>query len=59
VVLTRLPSVVVEKQHASLQAAMDTALQGIERAVRRSLKRRTARARGAGHGGLEPAARPR
>jgi ribosome-associated translation inhibitor RaiA len=59
VVLTRLPSVVVETQHASLQAAMDTALQGIERAVRRSLKRRTARARGAGHGGLEPAARPR
>jgi ribosome-associated translation inhibitor RaiA len=45
VVLTGLPSVVVEQQHASLQAAMDAALQRTERAVRRSVERRTTRAR--------------
>ena len=45
VVLTGLPSVVVEQQHASLQAAVDGALQRTERAVRRSMKRRTARSR--------------
>ena len=45
VVLSGLPSVVVEEQHASLQAAMDRALQRTERAVRRSVERRTARAR--------------
>ena len=45
VVLAGLPSVVVEEQHASLQAAMDRALQRTERAVRRSVERRTARAR--------------
>ena len=45
VVLTRLPSVVVEAQHASLQAAMDGALQRTERAVKRSMQRRTARSR--------------
>jgi len=45
VVLTGLPSVVVEEQHASLQAAMDRAIAGAERAVRRSMKRRTTRAR--------------
>lgn len=45
VVLTGLPSVVVEEQHASLQAAMDGALQRTGRTVRRSLERRTTRAR--------------
>jgi ribosome-associated translation inhibitor RaiA len=45
VVLTGLPSVVVDERHASLQAAMDRALQRTERAVRRSMERRTTRAR--------------
>ena len=45
VVLSGLPSVVVEQQHASLQAAMDAALQRTERAVRRSVQRRNTRAR--------------
>jgi len=41
-VLTRLPSVVIDEQRASLQAAMDGALQRTERAVRRSMERRSA-----------------
>ena len=45
VVLTGLPSVVVEQKHASLQAALDAALRRTEAAVRRSVKRRTTRAR--------------
>ena len=45
VVLTGLPSVVVEQKHASLQVAMDAALRRTEAAVRRSVKRRTTRAR--------------
>jgi hypothetical protein len=45
VVLGRLPSVVVEQQHASLQGAMDGALRRIAVAVRRSVQRRTTRAR--------------
>ncbi|HEX7054284.1 MAG TPA: HPF/RaiA family ribosome-associated protein [Burkholderiales bacterium] len=45
VVLAGLPSVLVEEQHASLQAAMDLAMQRAERAVRRSVQRRTTRAR--------------
>jgi ribosome-associated translation inhibitor RaiA len=45
VVLSGLPSVVVEQQHASLQAAMDAALQRTERAVRRSMQRRATRSR--------------
>ena len=45
VVLSGLPSVVVEQQHASLQAAMDRALQRTESAVRRSMQRRRTRAR--------------
>jgi ribosome-associated translation inhibitor RaiA len=45
VVLTGLPSVVVEQKHASLQAAMDAALRRTEVAVRRSVKRRTTKAR--------------
>lgn len=40
VVLHGLPSVVVEEQHASLQAAMDGALIRMERAVRRATDRR-------------------
>ncbi len=40
VVLSNLPSVVVEAQDASLDAAISKALAGTERAVRRSLQRR-------------------
>lgn len=40
VVLRGLPSVVFEKRDASLHAAVDLALAGVERAVRRSLQRR-------------------
>ena len=45
VVLSGLPSVVVEQKHASLQAAMDAALQRTAQAVRRSVKRRTTKTR--------------
>ena len=45
VVLSGLPSVVVEQQHASLQAAIDRALRRTESAVRRSVQRRRTRAR--------------
>src|SRR5688572_20251512 len=45
VVLTGLPSVVIDERRPSLQAAMDGALQRTERAVRRSMERRSARAR--------------
>jgi ribosome-associated translation inhibitor RaiA len=45
VVLSGLPSVVVEQRHASLKGAMDAAVQRTERAVRRSVQRRTTRAR--------------
>ncbi|HLS87107.1 MAG TPA: HPF/RaiA family ribosome-associated protein [Burkholderiales bacterium] len=45
VVLAGLPTVVVEEQHASLQAAMDRALQRIGNAVRRSVERRVTRSR--------------
>jgi putative sigma-54 modulation protein len=40
VVLRGLPSVVIEKQDATLNAAVALALDGVERAVRRSLQRR-------------------
>ena len=40
VVLSGLPSVVFEGRGASLEAAVDGALAGVERAVRRSLQRR-------------------
>jgi len=40
VVLSGLPSVIVEIRDASLEAAIDGALAGAERAVRRALKRR-------------------
>jgi putative sigma-54 modulation protein len=43
VVLRGLPSIVVEKQDASLHVAMDDALAEVERAVRRSLRKRQAR----------------
>lgn len=39
-VLRNLPSVVYEQHDASLQAAFDGALEGAERAVRRTLQRR-------------------
>jgi putative sigma-54 modulation protein len=45
VVLVRLPSVMIEQQHAALQAAMDGALRRVEVAVMRSVQRRTTRAR--------------
>lgn len=40
VVLSRLPSIVVEQRHAMLRAAIDRALLSAERAVRRGLQRR-------------------
>ena len=40
VVLSGLPSVVFERRAASLEAAIDGALAGVERAVRRSVQRR-------------------
>ena len=51
VVLSGLPSVIFEAKDASLAAAVDGALTGVERAVRRSLQRRRSRpgARGGGH----------
>jgi hypothetical protein len=43
VVLSRLPSVVYEAQAASLDLAIDRALAGVERAVRRTLLRQRTR----------------
>lgn len=40
VVVRGLPSVLFEKQDAFLNAAVDTAVAGVERAVRRALQRR-------------------
>jgi hypothetical protein len=40
VVLSGLPSVVIERQHAALRAAIDVALRATEQAVRRSVGRR-------------------
>lgn len=40
VVLSGLPSIVLERRHASLAAAVDGALAGIETAVRRAVQRR-------------------
>ena len=40
VVLSHLPSVVIETQHAVLRTAIDRALAATERAVRRSLRRK-------------------
>ena len=40
VVLSGLPSVVIERRHAALHAAIDLALRATERAVRRSVRRR-------------------
>ena len=40
VVLSGLPSVVVERRNSSMTAAVDGALAGVERAVRRALQRR-------------------
>jgi len=44
VVLSGLPSVVFESHHVSLQSAIDSALTGSERAVRRALQRRRTKA---------------
>lgn len=57
VVLSGLPSVVFLAQDASLEAAIDRALAGAERAVRRTLQRRRARSVD-GRGGDEAAAPP-
>ena len=46
VVLSGLPSVVVEERNASLQAAIDRALSRTERAVRRSVQRRRTKSTG-------------
>jgi ribosome-associated translation inhibitor RaiA len=43
VVLSGLPSVVIQEQHASLQAAIDRALSRAEVAVRRAVQRRRTR----------------
>jgi ribosome-associated translation inhibitor RaiA len=40
VVLSGLPSVVVERRHADVHAAIDVALRATEQAVRRSVRRR-------------------
>jgi ribosome-associated translation inhibitor RaiA len=40
VVLSGLPSVVVERRHASLHAAIDDALRATEHAVRKAVRRR-------------------
>jgi ribosome-associated translation inhibitor RaiA len=40
VVISALPSIVVEEQHESLHAAIDGALDRVQRAVRQALKRR-------------------
>jgi ribosome-associated translation inhibitor RaiA len=40
VVLSGLPSVVVEEQHESLHAAFDRALDRVQRTVRETLRRR-------------------
>lgn len=45
VVLSGMPSVLVLRRHASLQAAMDGALRRVESAVRRGVQRRRTRAR--------------
>jgi ribosome-associated translation inhibitor RaiA len=45
VVLSALPSVVVERQDVSLQAAMDGALARVERAVRQAVTRRRTKPR--------------
>ena len=45
VVLAGLPTVVVEQQHAAVQAAIDAALRRTETAVKRAMQRRTVRAR--------------
>lgn len=45
IVLRGLPSVVVEKQHAFLNKAVELALAGVARAVRRALQRRRAKPR--------------
>lgn len=43
VVLSGLPSVVIERRHAALHAAIDVALHATEQAVRRRVRRRRMR----------------
>lgn len=45
VVLSGLPSIVIEQQHTSLQVAVDGALRRTERAVRQSVQRRRTKTR--------------
>jgi ribosome-associated translation inhibitor RaiA len=57
VVLSGLPSVVIERRHAALHAAIDVALRGTEQAVRRSVRRRRMkplRGRNSAPGGISP-----
>ena len=57
VVLSGLPSVVIERRHAALHAAIDVALRATEQAVRRSVRRRRMkplRGRNSATGGISP-----
>lgn len=57
VVLTGLPSVVIERRHHARQAAIDTAIGATEQAVRRSVSRRRMkplRGRNSATGGVSP-----
>jgi hypothetical protein len=59
VVLSGLPSVVVVEQDASLAAAIDRALGGAERAVRRAVQRRRTKSTKGRRGAGEPVPRVR
>jgi hypothetical protein len=58
VVLSGLPSIVVVEQDPSLAAAIDRALGGAERAVRRAVRRRRMKSLKVRRGAGEPVPRP-